>query len=161
MHTNSRKLMRYFVKRYIHAYVSVADIGSLDVNGTFKDLFKRAKYEGLDIVEGPNVDRVVKPYDFGDKLYDVVISGSTMEHVEDLHRWSSEVVRICVPGGLICIIAPSSWPEHKYPVDCWRILPDGMKFLFSDLEILENRMIKTVARGLSLSDTFLVARKPK
>ena len=25
---------------------------------------------------------------------------------------------------------PTSWVEHRHPVDCWRILPDGIKFLF-------------------------------
>jgi hypothetical protein len=37
------------------------------------------------------------------------------------------------PDGIICVVAPWTYPEHKYPVDCWRIMPDGMRFLLSDI----------------------------
>jgi hypothetical protein len=29
----------------------------------------------------------------------------------------------------VFITAPWSWEIHRYPVDCWRILPDGMREL--------------------------------
>jgi len=143
--------MKEFANTYVTAPCSVADVGSFDVNGTFRPFFRHCQYEGLDVKKGPNVDRVVKPYDYGDKQYDVVVSGNTMEHVQDLHTWAREVTRICKPGGLICITAPHTWAEHRYPVDCWRILPDGMKWLFRELDILECKMTK--------KDTYLVARK--
>ena len=62
-----------------------------------------------------------------------------MEHVPDLHAFAAEVTRICLPGGLLCMIAPHTWVEHQHPVDCWRIFPDGMRWLFRELEILECR----------------------
>jgi len=43
-------------------------------------------------------------------------------------------------GGIVCIIAPWQWRYHRYPIDCWRILPDGMEFLLKDVcnfDILE------------------------
>jgi len=157
MHPNSMNLMRHFVEKYVTLPCSVADIGSCDMNGTFKPLFEGCEYEGLDIIEGPNVDRVVEPYDFGDKAYDTVISGNTMEHIQDLHKWTEEIIRICKPGGLICITAPHTWKEHRYTleghrffVDCWRILPDGMNFLFRSVKILECRKQE--------NDTLLVAQ---
>lgn len=152
MHESSMNLMAQFVSQYVKAPCSVADVGSYDVNGTYRHLFENCSYIGLDIEAGPNVDRVVKKYDFGDTQFDVVISGQCMEHVEDLHRWRDAVVRILRPGGLLCVIAPHAWPYHPHPKDCWRIFPDAMRWLFSELDILDC--------GMGAVDTRLVARKP-
>jgi hypothetical protein len=94
-------------------------------------------YTGIDIVPGPNVDRVVQHYDFGPEQYDVVISGSCMEHVEDIFAWARALMATCRVGGMICVTAPHTWPHHRHPVDCWRIFPDGMRFAFRELKIFE------------------------
>jgi len=150
MHENSMNMMREFAKKYVKPPCSVVDVGSFDVNGTYKGLFRGCTYEGIDIVPGPNVDRVVDPYFWGEKRYDVVISGNTMEHVRDLHKWTKEIIRVCKPGGLICIIAPHTIPEHRYPIDCWRVLPDGMKWIFGRTDVLE-----CYTQDI---DTYMVAR---
>lgn len=43
------------------------------------------------------------------------------------------------PNGRLCLIAPSSGPEHRYPVDCWRFYPDGLRALarYAGLEPIE------------------------
>ena len=151
MHESSMLLMKQFAQKYVRSPCTVADIGSLNVNGIYRPLFGGCVYTGLDITAGPNVDRVVEKYDFGNAQYDVVISGQCMEHVEDLHRWRDAVIRTLRPGGVLCIIAPHTWSYHQCPIDCWRILPDGMKWLFGELEILECKMNKV--------DTMLIARK--
>lgn len=160
MHDASFQMLKYFTARYAMPWfrkeqrrLTVADVGAYDVNGTFRDLFAPEcfTYTGLDVQTGPNVDRVVEHYNFGQELFDIVISGNTVEHVEDMYRWKEEFVRICKPGGLVCITAPHSFPEHKYPIDCWRIFPDGMKWLFRDLELLDCR--------LGVTDTLFIGRK--
>jgi SAM-dependent methyltransferase len=58
-------------------------------------------YVGLDIVEGSNVDIVSRePYDYPveSDSFDVIVSGSTAEHVRDLHRWIIELKRIVKKG---------------------------------------------------------------
>jgi len=149
MHDNCYQIMERFSRYFVTDDMFVCDVGSLDVNGTFKDLFEN--YTGIDIVEGKNVDRVVKPYNFGDQLYDVVISGNCMEHVEDLHRWSKAVKKIIKPGGFLCITTPWKINEHRHPIDCWRIMPDGMRWLFKDMKIIDC--------GKQDIDTYLIARK--
>lgn len=123
--------------------LDVIDIGSIDVNGTFRPLIegKGWKYTGLDVTSGPNVDIVtVDPfhYPIKDNTYDVVISGSTMEHVTAFWEWVPELVRILKPGGWLCIHTHWQFQEHRYPVDCWRILPDGMEYLFYSTGVLDD-----------------------
>jgi SAM-dependent methyltransferase len=69
----------------------------------------------------------------------VFISGQAFEHTEYLWLTMMEVERVLKPTGLACIITPSAGPEHRYPVDCWRIYPDGMRALakFAGLETID------------------------
>lgn len=49
MHPTSFKLMEKLVETYAQGVVSVLDIGSMDVNGSYKPLFSPAyNYVGLD-----------------------------------------------------------------------------------------------------------------
>lgn len=129
---------------------SVLDVGSLDVNGNHRKMIEDRgwSYTGLDLVPGKNVDVVAYgPYDFdlGDRpedLFDIVISGSTMEHVQAIWRWVPELVSCLKPGGLLAIVTHWSFPEHRYPLDCWRIMPDGMEYLFDQTARLERYHIR-------------------
>lgn len=143
MHGSSYNFMDSHLNRISIKGAKVLDVGSFDVNGTYKPLVvaRGWEYTGLDLVEGPNVDVVSSdPYEypFDDDTFDVVISGSTMEHVEAIWFWVAELVRVLKPGGLLVIVAPHTWGIHSHPVDCWRILPDGIRFLFDYVRGLEN-----------------------
>lgn len=114
---------------------NLLDVGSYDVNGTYRPLVERKgwQYTGLDVCVGPNVDIVSPdPYHFplADAAYDIVISGSTMEHVQAIWLWVPELVRVLRPGGMLAIITHTNYPYHRYPVDCWRVMPDGARYLF-------------------------------
>jgi hypothetical protein len=128
-------MMSKLAKKYVSDNDEVLDVGSMDVNGSYRDLF--TNYTGCDISEGKNVDIICKPYSlpFWDNSFDVVISGQTLEHTEAFWDWIKELKRVC--KRLLIITAPAEWEEHCYPIDCWRILPDGMRFLLKDMEILE------------------------
>jgi SAM-dependent methyltransferase len=129
--------MKNFVDKYLTGKedLKILELGSQDVNGSYKPLFNKKgwKYIGADRVEGPNVDVVLKhSYYWGEiksNSIDVVVSGQVFEHVEFFWHTMLEVSRILKKGGLCCIIAPSNGPEHKYPVDCFRYLPDGFAAL--------------------------------
>jgi SAM-dependent methyltransferase len=120
----------------------VLDVGSLDLNGSYRELVEGRgwKYAGLDVRDGPNVDVVSEPryYPFRDGAFDAVISGSTMEHVAAIWLWVPELVRLLRAGGLLVVVAPHTWHEHRHPMDYWRILPQGMKYLFGATESLEH-----------------------
>jgi SAM-dependent methyltransferase len=125
--------------------LTIVDYGSQDINGSYKSLFAMPswRYVGIDMSPGANVDVVLAdPYDWkelGDGSIDVFISGQAFEHTEYLWLTMMEVERVLKPTGLACIITPSAGPEHRYPVDCWRIYPDGMRALakFAGLETID------------------------
>ena len=112
----------------------VLDIGSYDVNGSYKQVFDDPAwtYIGADLEPGPNVDVVLEsPYrlPFASGSIDVLISGQAIEHMDFFWLSWLEMVRTVAPGGLVFLIAPSRGPEHRYPVDCWRFYPDGFDAL--------------------------------
>lgn len=138
MHKSSYEEMKRFRDTYIlpGTYLRVLDVGSIDVNGSYRELFREWEYTGLDLTPGPNVDVVAKnPYHWPliGHSFDVLVSGQCMEHVKDLHAWVTQCSLMLKPGGLICLIAPWKFKQHRYPVDCWRILPDGMAYLLGEI----------------------------
>ena len=120
MHESSKKLMSYFVDKYLAGKSGVVvDLGSYDVNGTHRDLFDRSwNYVGLDIRFGPGVDVVLTdPYNWGipDNRVDVLISDQTFEHIEYPEKTMLEIARVLKPGSYCCIIAPTKGRPHDYP----------------------------------------------
>lgn len=109
----------------------VLDVGSYDVNGTLRSVFKDAQYVGMDMTEGPGVDvvGVASAIPFPDAHFDVVVSSSCFEH-DDMF-WVSflEMLRVLKPGGVMYINAPSNGPYHGWPGDSWRFYADSWKAL--------------------------------
>lgn len=149
MHPAAMKAMSNMIGRYGDNKANVIDVGSLNVNGTYRKLIESRgwSYTGLDLQEGDNVDIVAdSPYNYpvSSNSYDIVISGSTMEHVSYIWKWVPELTRILKPGGLLCIVTHWSFPLHRYPKDYWRIMPDGMELLFDETGVLEDYDIRLV-----------------
>lgn len=175
MHKSSFENMRQFRDHYLlpvgeHQNLTIYDLGSMDVNGSYRPLFAntRWKYIGLDMAPGANVDWVLEnPYrwkELGTHSADVVISGQAFEHIEFFWITILEVARVLKPGGLCCIIAPSGGPEHRYPVDCWRFYRDGFAAMarFARIKVLDIRAYGAGAEYDDLSslwaDTVLIGR---
>ena len=159
MHDSSLCAMRRFAERLdSQRDLTIADIGACDVNGSYRAIFDRPpwRYSGCDLEPGPNVDIVLPdPYGWhGIGPFDVVVSGQCLEHVPQPWRWISGVFQVTKPGGLVCIIAPHTWPFREYPIDAWRVWPDGLRGLFDwagleAVEIYKNE-----------NDTVGIARRP-
>jgi SAM-dependent methyltransferase len=138
----------------------------------YRPLFQKPgwTYVGVDLSPGPNVDLVLqRPYDWREipgGSVDLLISGQVLEHVEYFWITALEISRVLKPGGLVCLIAPSSGPEHRYPVDCWRFYPDGMR-TFAKFARLHCVDVHTHWEDMGdpgsdcWHDTVLVARKPE
>jgi len=93
---------------------TVLDVGSWDVNGSNKDLFKKCNYTGIDIAEGKNMDIVTKTHEHNPGIqYDTIISTECFEH--DMHYKKSlkRIVELLKSGGLFLFTcATTGRPEH-------------------------------------------------
>jgi len=163
MHNTQKILMNALMKKYFknNTNKTVYDIGSYDVNGNHKNDVTNLKfnYIGVDVLQGPNVDLVVDSNFNYSKLYnqcDYIISGSCLEHVEAPWLFALEIYKSLKPNGICIIILPFKIKEHRYPLDCYRILPDGLKYLFTKhvpLNLLQ------CGWGDTKFDTFIVCQK--
>jgi SAM-dependent methyltransferase len=113
---------------------SVLEVGSYDENGTVRPLFGGCEFVGVDMREGPGVDRVASSHDlpFDDGQFDVVVSTEMLEH--DPYPWVSmaEMGRVLVPGGLLVVTARGNgFKLHAYPDDYWRFMPSSFPVLLS------------------------------
>lgn len=159
MHKNCRVLVEQALKKIEMKDKTVIDIGSLDVNGTLKEFFPESSYTGLDIVPGDNVDIVSEelynyPVEAGS--YDIVISSNTGEHIEDIFRWVKELARVAKEYVVLCLPTAGAG-FHRHPIDCWRVYPDGMKYLLKQagLEVIYCKMEKTD----SMTDVIAIGKK--
>jgi hypothetical protein len=142
MHQSSIRHVADLLSRYAVRAGTVVDIGSMDVNGTYRHLFPECRYIGIDMEPGPGVDIVAsEPYRYplSSSTADLVVSGQAFEHMEFFWLGWLDMCRIVKRGGLIFLLAPSRGPEHRYPVDCWRFYPDGFRALakWAGVELLE------------------------
>lgn len=164
--------MERLVRTYLDPQRSlgVADLGSYDVNGSYRPLFTQPNwhYTGIDLAPGPNVDCVLaSPYrlPFASGSLDVFVSGQAFEHIEFFWLTWLEMARTLKPGGMIFLVAPSRGPEHRYPVDCWRFYPDGFAALakYASLELVESStdwQPDVAADSAPWGDTVGVFRQP-
>lgn len=168
MHYDCLYIMKRLVKKYLDPdkEMDILEIGSKSFENPRKQLvfrryFKnpRWEYTGLDIESGFNVDIVSEDlyhYPFEDKSFDLVISGNTLEHVRDVYAVVKELAR--VTRNLLFITVPNTRPLHRYPIDCWRIFPDGLQYLLevvAGMKVIECKL----DGGRTLADTVGVARK--
>ncbi|MEX0875729.1 MAG: methyltransferase domain-containing protein [Actinomycetota bacterium] len=114
--------------------VQVLDVGGADVNGTYRTIFNSPNmaYRAADLVAGNGVDIVLDDayhLPLADGSIDIVISGQMLEHCEFFWLAFGEMVRVLRPEGYIFLIAPSTGPIHRFPVDCYRFNPDSFDAL--------------------------------
>jgi SAM-dependent methyltransferase len=124
----------------------VLDVGSRQVSGhqlNHRQIISGSElaYTGVDVVEGPNVDVVMKkPYrlPLSSKSCDIIFCGQVFEHIPYFWITFLEFARVLRRDGIILLKVPSRGHRHSPPTDCWRFYPDGMRALaeFSRLELL-------------------------
>lgn len=155
MHISSKNNMERCYKKYIlgefldkRESVKVLDVGSIDINGSFREIFthNKVKYTGVDLEKGNGVDIVLSnPYKYPISSYsmDIVISGQTFEHCEFFWKSFEEMCRVLDFGGYLFLISPSGGKIHRFPVDCYRFLPDSCNALanWANINQKEYRMV--------------------
>jgi SAM-dependent methyltransferase len=90
----------------------VLEVGSYDVNGSVRGLFENTgqeSYVGVDLVEGPGVDRVQYGHEVDDPdgSFDVTVSAECFEHDENWQKTFANMVRLTRPGGVVTFTCAS------------------------------------------------------
>ncbi len=87
----------------------VLEVGSYNVNGSVRDLFKDWTYIGADLVEGPGVD-VISPghkLAYADGFFDVAMSCECFEHDEHWKQTFMNMHRMTASDGLVIVTCAS------------------------------------------------------
>ena len=117
------------IPRYSKEKSRILDVGSLDINGSLKDVASYSEYIGIDIKEGKNVDVVLNAHDiskrFNKESFDIVSCSSMLN--SDPEFWVSiENMRINFRS------------LENYPTDYYRFTIDVFKDLFfKGMEVLD------------------------
>jgi len=93
----------------------VLDVGSCDINGSPKFLFKDCDYIGCDVFSGKNVDVVGFTHEltFPDNSFDVIISSECFEHDPYFNKSILNILRMLKSGGLFTMTcATTGRKEH-------------------------------------------------
>lgn len=97
---------------------------------------RRALYPnvvGIDMREGPGVDRVVDAADpavLDIGRFDHIECTSVLEHARRPWEVAQNLERLLVLGGTLYLSVPFMWRVHDYPSDYWRFTVNGVGELF-------------------------------
>lgn len=118
------------------SHVRVVEIGSRAAEGqewlSVRALFAGAKYRGIDIQTGPDVDTIADMSDCQnwDLLNgaDIVLCLETLEHVPAFWQILAGIKSRARAGMWVILSAPGiDFPEHRHPIDCYRFTQDGIR----------------------------------
>lgn len=104
-------------KQYKQFFIKskVLEVGSYNINGTIRGLFKKGEYTGIDVAPGKCVDIVCpgEKYDAPDNSFDVCVSSECFEHNPMWVATFRNMLRMTRPGGLIIMTcATTGRAEH-------------------------------------------------
>jgi len=111
---------------YLREAKTIVEIGSMDVNGNLRDIFKGQDYIGVDMRPGDNVDVVLNAHRLRDRFpgasVDAVICCDTFEHDDAFWETLREIRRALKPGGFfVCSVPTIAYTTyHPHPDDYWR-----------------------------------------
>lgn len=93
----------------------VLEVGSLDINGSVRELFRDCDYTGVDLQLGPGVDLACPGHllELPTGAFDTVISAECFEHNPFWRETLANMLRMTRPGGLVLLsCATTGRKEH-------------------------------------------------
>jgi hypothetical protein len=129
---------RYYLSKFIKEIQSQIAGNILEIGGTPKDkdfyqINSGSSYQILNMEAGPGVDIVGDAHDISmvkPESFDSIILFNVLEHcyapwivIENIYAWLK-------PGGKCFAMVPSAIRVHTTPMDYWRPLADGFRYMF-------------------------------
>lgn len=107
------KLFTKFVQTLLPQFFfkkNVLDVGSGDINGNNRWLFKNCSYQGNDVIKAPNVTIVSKTKDlpYKDQTFDVIVSTECFEHDPEYKESLTKIYSMLKKGGLFFFTCAST-----------------------------------------------------
>ncbi len=101
-------IAKHFIEYFINK--KVLEVGSFDINGSVRSLFKDCDYIGIDILAGNGVDCVCRGEDFEGHAnsFDVVISSEMFEHNIEWVKCFLNMLRLLKKDGLMVFTCASA-----------------------------------------------------
>ena len=138
---------------------SMLEVGSRNINGTLRDVLPITL--GIDMVEGKDVDEVLKAEDLPslNMTFDHVVSADMLEHAEDWKGALTGMWSVLKPGGYFMLTACNRHKgRHAYPHDYWRFSPEIYAAVFQDQETIAQEthnfneciLVRKMTGGLNL-----------
>lgn len=130
-----------------------------------------AQYVGLDVrdteydVSGVDLFGSATDIPADDGSFDVVLSTSNLEHVEEPAAALREWARVLEPGGVAVVSVPLFWHLHDEPRDFYRYTKFGLEYLFKQAGFEIDRLepigtFWTVAATMASYHAFKYHRGP-
>jgi 2-polyprenyl-3-methyl-5-hydroxy-6-metoxy-1,4-benzoquinol methylase len=149
MHQLSLDNCKKFITKYLDPNQSykICEVGAEGQGGSYRQALdiRTANWSvtTFDLTTNFDVDvALASPEDWQlapehQHAYDVILCGQCLEHVKRPWKFIHQLCELAKPNALLFLTAPNTWDYHAYPIDCWRIWPDGMRALFEDARIIE------------------------
>jgi SAM-dependent methyltransferase len=153
-HKEQQDFCRYvkelFPDRFKNSYV--LDIGSLDINGSIKEIFENSEYVGVDVGPGKNVDVVSRGHLYhSDRKFDVVSSAECFEHDENYGLTIHNMYRLLKPGGLFFFTCAS---EGRAEHGTRRTTPQNAPYIAEMGDYYKNLVEKDIRDVINISELF-------
>jgi SAM-dependent methyltransferase len=97
-----------------------------------------ANYVAIDLQLTPlvNIAAAAEALPFPDEHFDFVICTQVLEYCLEPHQAAFEIWRVLRKGGLAFLSVPSVFVRDNEK-ECWRFLPEGLRYIFKEFEAVE------------------------
>lgn len=129
----------------------VLEVGSLDINGSVRELFSNCCYTGADLQLGPGVDLACQGQllEFPSGHFDTTISAECLEHNPFWRETVANMLRMTRPGGLLLISCATT---GRFEHGTARTNPDASPFTSAEKwEYYQNLTLADIEASLNLA----------
>lgn len=139
----AQPLIRSFVQELAAAVElpdPVVEFGSMQVeahqDGDLRPLFAGRPFTGVDMREGPGVDRVedLRALTYDDGSVGTALCLDTLEHCEDPPQACRELTRVTADGGVCVLSSVMLFGIHGYPNDYFRFTPEAFRSMLGGFD---------------------------